>query len=74
MCSRLALDKYGRPVVVVTTPSPGQPVGMRFLVIGNAVRAAEHEVYFLERDAAESRSMRARRRESGVDFVAPIDR
>jgi len=44
--SRLALDGSGRRIVVVTTPTVGLEVGMRFLVLGDALRCGEPGFYF----------------------------
>jgi hypothetical protein len=43
MCSKVTLDQHGRPIVVVTSPTiPELPVGMRFVLRGNAFDDAGH--------------------------------
>lgn len=47
MSSRLARDRLGRLVVVVTAPQPGCDAGARFLALGNTLEAAGTGVWFL---------------------------
>ena len=46
MSSRFAADAHGRQIVVVTTPSAGLDVGMRFLLIGNEFTSAQDGVWW----------------------------
>jgi hypothetical protein len=51
--SRYALDSRGRLITEVTTPGAAPP--LRYLVLGNAVRAGERGIYFLEAEARTGR-------------------
>jgi hypothetical protein len=44
--SRLALDAAGRRIAVVTAPAAGLEVGMRFVVLGDALKVAEPGFHF----------------------------
>lgn len=51
MCSRLAVDRFGRVVVIVTDDSIACPVGTRFVLVGNTFPAgAEVGIGWLGRD------------------------
>jgi hypothetical protein len=69
--SRLALDGKGRRIVVITTPSAAQTIGMRFVVLGDALPCAEPGFIFTGTKTGRPNTVTAPRR-NGRDWV-PVD-